>query len=183
MKSKRAILIVALASTIVLADMYLFAGYIPSLVWHARHGNQVEMNGLRFRVPLLYEEDHSGRMNELSISTLGGPYQRKFGFVTIDVHRQAPAEPDSPEGVARLASFGLRKSAGARLRLADREGVCFTYVAITTGEDAPAPAQIMAGSISCTFGNDLGVRLNGTPKAVPDFYAIIASAENVKGKQ
>jgi hypothetical protein len=182
-KSKRALLRVGLAITIVLADWYLFAGYIPAVVWHARHGNHVDMNGLRFRVPLLYEEDHSGRMNELSISTLGGPYKRKFGFITIDFHRQAPAEPDSQEGVARLASVGLRKSASVRLRLAGREGTCFTYVAITTGEDAPAPAQIMAGNISCTFGNDLGVSFNGTPNAVPDFYAIIASAENIKGKQ
>ena len=173
---------VVLVGAIVLADMYLFAGYIPALVWHARHGNHVEMNGLRFRVPLMYEEDHGSRMNELSISTLGGPYNRKFGSVTIDFHRQV-AEPDSPEAVTRLARLGLRKSVGAKLRLADREGTCFTYVAIATGQDAPAPAQIMAGSISCKFGDDLGAGFHGTPNAVPDFYAIIASAENIKGKQ
>lgn len=183
MKSKRVILIVALAGAIVVADVYLFAGYIPALVWHVRHGNHVEMNGLRFRVPFLYEEDHDSRMNELSLSTLGGHFSRKFGSVTIDFHRQAPVEPDSAETVARLARVGLRKSAGPRLSLAGREGVCFTYVAIATGEDVPVLAQFMAGNISCTFGNDLGAKFHGTPNAVPDFYAIIASAENVKGKQ
>jgi hypothetical protein len=181
-KSKRTILIVALAGIIVLADMYLFAGCIPALVWHARHGSHVEMNGLTFRVPLFYEEDHTDRVNELSISTLGGPYNHKFGFITIDFHRQSPVEPDSPEGVARLARLGLRKSAGPRLRLAGREGFCFTYAATATGEGASV-AQTMAGSISCRFGDEIGATFHGTPNAVADFYAIIVSAENIRGKQ
>lgn len=182
MRSKRAILIVMFIVAIISVDLYLFERYIPALAWHVRHGNHVEMNGFRFKVPLSYSEDHTDRMNELSISTLGGPYKRKVGFVTIDFHPQAPMDADSPEVVASMARFGLRKSAGTRLRLADREGICFTYVAIATGQDAPAPAQIMAGSISCTFGNDLGATFHGTPDAVQDFYAIIASGENIKGK-
>ena len=182
MKAKRAILIVALTGVIILADMYLFAGCVPALVWHARHGNHVEMNGVRFRVPLFYEEDHEDRANGLFITTLGGPYNQKFGFINIDFHRQSAVEPDSPEGVARLARLGLKKSAGPRLRLADREGVCFTYAATATGEGAPA-AQVMAGSISCKFGNEMGATFHGTPNAVADFYAIIESAENIRGKQ
>jgi hypothetical protein len=181
-RSKRTILVIALISVIGLTDLYVFGRYIPALMWHVRNGNHVEMNGIKFWVPLAYSEDHRDTMNQLSIDTFGGPFSHKTAFIAIDFHRQAPALPDSPEMTTHLERFGLRKSSGPKLTLAGREGDCFRYVAIGGGEGTQAAAKIMAGSIHCKFGDDLSVSFNGTQNAVSDFYLIVASAENVRGK-
>ena len=174
-------MIVTLIILVVLADLYLFGGYIRVLTWHAWHGNHVEMNGLRFRVPLWYFEDHTDRTNQLNIDTFPVRFSSKAAFINIDFHRQPPAEPDSPQGERIRQQMGLGKSASHKVRLADREGMCVNYFRINSDKNAADPGG--PSHIHCTFGEDLGATFAGTQDAVADFYAIIASAENVRGKQ
>ena len=79
---KRATWIVAVVCIIVLVDLVLFGLYIPPLVWHAGHGNYVEMKGVRYRLPLIYLE-HSTVRNELYISTTLHRFPRKIAEITF----------------------------------------------------------------------------------------------------
>jgi hypothetical protein len=182
---KWATVIAVLATVILLADLYLFGEYVRILSWHAWHGNRVEMNGLRFRVPLLYAEDHGDRMNVLSIDRFPSRFSSKLALIRIEFYRQIPVIPDAPQAAAVLQQFGVKKSGRHKLRLADREGTCIDYIPVPTSakDGAPAGLRVPAGfySIHCTFGEDLGANFDGTEDAIADFYAIIQSAETVKG--
>jgi len=178
-KARRPVWIAGLIVMIILVDFYLFGRYVPVLAWHVQHGNHVEMKGLRFRVPLLYSENHVDRMNELSIDTFPGRLSRKLAFITIDFHQQHPPAPDSQEVEVRLKQLGMKKSAPHRLRLADREGTCVDY-APASGENSPT-LPLGPYHITCIFGDELGAGFTGTQDAIADFYAIIQSAETVKG--
>lgn len=68
-----------------------------AIAWHLRHGFHAEMRGLRFSVPLLYDENHGSNILQLSIDTSPGHLNKKIAFITIDFHRQTSSKLDSPD--------------------------------------------------------------------------------------
>lgn len=167
---------------LVLAVNY-FLAESGAIGWHLRHGFHTEMNGLRFKVPLLYEEDHGINMLQLSFSTTPGHINKKMAFLSVDFHKQPPAEADSPQRTARLAQLGIKESAPHPLRLAGHDGTCIDLAPLDPESSAPI-TRILKGNyeIRCTFADDLHVTFWGTANARSDFYAIMQSAESVKGK-
>jgi|SRR5690242_4205566 hypothetical protein len=166
---KRATWIVAVVCIIVLVDMVLFGLYIPPLVWHAGHGNYVEMMGVRYRLPLIYLE-HSTVRNELYISTTLHRFPWKIAEITLSSHKAYA----SPETGDFMRDSGLQKSLSRRVNVAGREGTCVEY--------APTGITRTAYIVRCTLAEDLNAQFMGTENAIPDFYAILQSGESVKGR-
>lgn len=151
-----------------------------ALIWHLQHGSHAEMQGIRFRVPLLYDENHGDTLGELSFSTSFGHLNRKMAFVTVDFHEVAPPHPDSPQREAILQRIGLRQSRSHKLRMAGHEGVCTDLEPLTTATFGTRNGAALY-QINCSFADDLHVFFSGTPNAIPDFYEIVNSAENIRG--
>jgi hypothetical protein len=177
LKKRWKIVLWILATVLVLelAVDYLLAESIP-IAWHLRHGFHAELQGLRFRVPFLYYEDHGVNMLQLSFNTMPGRLNKKYAFVTVDFHKQPPTPPETAElKETRLKKFGMQQERVQQVRMAGREGICTDF--------APALLDSIGQYvIDCSFGEDLHVHFNGTQNAIPDFYTIVASAESVKGK-
>jgi hypothetical protein len=166
---KRATWVVVLVCIIILVDLVLFGLYIPPLVWHAGHGNYVEMKGIRYRLPLIYLE-HSTVRNELYISTTLHGFPRKIAEITLSPHK-AYAIPETDDFMRDL---GLQRSLSRRVNVAGREGTCVEY--------SPATTTRTTYIVRCTLAEDLNAQFMGTGNAIPDFYAILQSGEPVKGK-
>jgi hypothetical protein len=166
---KRATWIVAVVCVILLADLVLFGLYIPPLVWHAGHGNYVEMKGIRYRLPLMYLE-HSAIGNELYISTTLHRFPQKIAEITLSPHKTYSI----PETDDFMRDLGLQRSLRRRVNVAGREGTCVEY--------APATTTRTTYIVRCTLAEDLNAEFMGTENAIPDFYAILQSGEAVKGK-
>jgi hypothetical protein len=166
---KRATWIVAVVCVILLVDLVLFGLYIPPLVWHAGHGNYVEMKGIRYRLPLIYLE-HSTVGDELYISTTLYPFPLKTAEITLRP-RKAYAIPETDDFMRGL---GLQRSLSRRVNVAGREGTCVEY--------APSATTTTTYIVLCTLAEDLNAEFMGTENAIPDFYAILQSGEAVKGK-
>jgi hypothetical protein len=184
-KTRHKVILGGLAVLLVLifaADYFLAESM--AIAWHVRHGFHAEMQGLRFKVPLLYDEDHGVNMLELSFHTLPGHLNGKMAFITVDFHKQPPVAAGSPPQDAQLARFGHKHSEPHPLRVAGRDGTCADRVPIPIAQDAPLTARVLADTyfINCMFGDDLRIRFSGSKNAIPDFYSIMQSAEPVKGK-
>ena len=175
-----AIMLVPLA--LIFSANYFLAEAI-AIGWHLRHGFHAEMNGIKFRVPLLYEEDHRVNLQQLSFSTTPGHLNKKIAFLSVDFHKQTLAEPDSAQRTAQLNQLGIKESAPHQLRMAGHDGSCIDQLPLDQGSPE-STGLVLRGNyeIRCTFAGDLHVSFWGTPNAVPDFYAIMQSAESVKGK-
>jgi len=180
---KRTTWIVAVVCAILLADLFLFGQYLPPLVWHVRHGNFVAMHGVRFSVPLLYEEDEDRRVNRLLIITRQTRFRRKIGAITIEFRKRAPFPQDTPQ----VREFeerveGVRRAVTRKLLLAGREGECVEYVPINRDQGNGVMLSLDWYTIDCRFGDDMGASFSGTQNAAQDFYAVLQSAGAVKGK-
>jgi hypothetical protein len=180
----KVILCVVVALLVLACSADYFLAESIAIAWHLRHGFDAEMRGLRFRVPLLYDENHGSNMLQLSIDTFPGHLNKKIAFITVDFHRQTPSKLDSSDREARLARFGLKQSAVHPLRMAGREGTCIDLVPIPGAENASLPARVYSGLyiIDCSFGEDLQIHFDGSPNALPDFYELVRSAESSEGK-
>ncbi|HYX53390.1 MAG TPA: hypothetical protein VE783_08050 [Candidatus Limnocylindrales bacterium] len=158
-----------------LAADYLLAESM-ALAWHVRHGFHVEMNGIRFKVPLLYYEDHGSNMLELSLSTIPGRLNKKEATIVVDFHRQRPLSEDKAEvGGARLQKWGMSRSGTRTIQMVGRTGSCTDF----TGKSASIPSPYV---VDCSFGDEMRIHFFGTENAVADFYSILQSAEVVRGK-
>jgi hypothetical protein len=167
---------IALLALVFTADYFL--SETLALGWHLRHGFHAEMNGIKFKVPVLYREDHEPKLLEISFSTMPGRYNRKMAVLTVDFHKQPPAAQD-PERGARLVRLGVKESAPRPVRMAGHDGTCVEQSPLYQ-EDT---GRMLKGNytIRCSFADDLYVSFWGTQNAVPDFYTIVQSAEAVKG--
>lgn len=177
MKRRWKIILGVLVTLLVLVEAAdYFLAESTAIAWHLQHGFHAEMRGLRFRVPFLYYEDHGINMLELSFDTIPGHLNKKDASITVDFHKQPPDPPESTElRETRLKKFGMKQSGVHQLRLAGREGTCTDFVA-TSAASVLGPYMT-----DCSFGEDLHVHFHGTENAIADFYAIIQSAESVKG--
>jgi len=166
---KRAAWVVTVICVVALADLLLFGLYIPPLVWHARHGNYVELQGIRYRLPLLYLE-HSTVRNELYIRTTLHRFPRKAAEITLGP-RKIALFMGTDEAMRDL---GMQRASNRKLTVAGHEGTCVEY--------APAVLSRTVHLIQCTFAEGLNVQFMGTQNAIPDFYAILESGEAVQGR-
>jgi hypothetical protein len=153
----------------VLASLLLFGFYIPPLVWHSRHGNYVELQGVRYKLPLMYLE-HSTVANELFITVSQNRFPVKLAEITLSMQK-AYAIPETDDSMRDL---GLQRSSSRALNVAGRESRCVEY--------APATATRTAYIVRCTLADGLNAEYMGTPNAIPDFYAILQSGEAIQGK-
>ena len=91
----------ALIGSVLLLIAVMGADYFlpesSAIFWHLRHGVHADMQGIRFRVPLMYEENHGDSLLELSFDTSPGHLNRKLAFVTVDFHKIPSPQPDSPK--------------------------------------------------------------------------------------
>ena len=81
-----------------------------------------------------------------------------------------------------LKRLGLRESAVHKLRMAGHDGMCTDWTPLAAA-DFRNERDTAIYHINCSFGDDLHLLFNGTPNAIPDFYEIVSSAENIGGKQ
>lgn len=179
---KRAAWVTVVICVILLADLLLFREYLSPLAWHARHGNHVEMNGFRFKVPLLYVRRPNLQMNAFTLNTAQSRFRSKAGSIDINFHRLPPLLPDLDGSRAeRMRKIGFRQASSRKVLLAGHEGTCLEYVPFEQGQEMGSFRGNLY-SIRCRFGESINANFYGTQNAIPDFYAVLESGEDVKGK-
>jgi hypothetical protein len=175
--------IVGVVCTILLADLFLFGQFLPPLLWHVWHGNSVTMHGVRFKVPLLYKGDGDLQINRLWIITVQSRFRRKVAAITIDFHKQPPLPADSAQLKEIEEKFGgMHMALSRKLMLAGHEGECVEYVPVNKNQGNGIVLVSDGYRIDCRFGDDMAASFSGTQNAIQNFYAVLQSAEAVKGK-
>jgi hypothetical protein len=161
------------AVAIIVTDMSVFHQEWIPLRWHLRHGFHAEMNGIRFTVPLLYDEDHGSQPNTLAFWKFPGCFSRKTAAVTVQT-RKEPLEPRFTGG----SEFRRTELAAA---LVGKEGKCVEYAG---KEDSTlrVAADNRPLYIFCSFGENLYASFSGTLNAKEEFYAFLRNAELVNRK-
>ncbi len=176
-------LMVVVVGAIGITDLYLFQGSLFVFAWHVRYGFHREYHGLMFRVPLFYEENAGSVLNQFSIMSLPSPVHRSSSSITVEFPPWSSAVSCQP-GPCRYseddaARLGLTFLGERVAKLGSRSGNCIEYAAngVTLSPRQPA---LQAVWIQCRLGKDLDVTFDGTRNAVPEFYAFLESASEVK---
>ena len=167
---RRVILISVVAFAIVAADLYQFGGYIPALIWHVRHGNHVEINGIRFQVPLGYKSRNS---RFPGVVVFNRQDENASALIQVYFEHRASAEPGSSLTQEQIKSFGIHQTGKRKATLAGHDGACIEYL-VTFGN-----ASLIA-QIECSFGTDLHTSFFGTPSKITDFYKFMEAAQPVQ---
>jgi len=175
---KRAAWVTAVICVVAFIDLFLFGIYIPPLVWHVQHGNYVELQGVRYRLPLLYLARRPVR-DQLLIATTSPRFRRKFAEIALGWHTSRMAEPEEEQFMRTL---GLRKASSRGLTTASRQGTCLEYLPADQEANEKKSAPRTTSIVQCTFAGGLNAQLIGTQNTIPDFYAILESGEAVQGK-
>jgi hypothetical protein len=170
-------LILGLAAVILLADSALFNKEWPPLLWHVRHGRHVELNGIRFTVPMLFEEDHGALLDTLEFYQFPGRFSKKRSAITIQFNKAnpAPAVQDPFSKEERTVHFG--EKAGRCVQYVSQEGVR-RYVTVNNLE-LTGPADSAPTYIYCDFGDGWRASFSGSFNARDEFYAFLAGAKPV----
>jgi len=168
-RTPRIALALTLAILIVGADWALFHRDWMPLFWHLRHGRHAELNGVRFTVPLLYQEDHGASTDMVEFYQFPGRFSKKTAAITIQFNKSSSIP-------AFDSTFVVRERTAS---LAEKRGNCVEYVSpryITVGEFSmlsnSAPTYIY-----CDFGNGWRANFSGSLDAKYDFYAFLADAK------
>ena len=181
MNRKRPLLFVAVASAILLVDLSLFQANIFAFWWHAKHGFHREVHGVRFRVPLFYEQSDSSVMNEFSIYSLRTPIHTKSSSITVEF---PPWDATGPSGLLSMddaSRIGLVPLREQGARFGDRTGSCAEYLRQKLVLNGPSgPKDLDPLYISCQFGEYVTTTFDGTRNAIPEFYAFMEAAQEVK---
>ena len=162
---RRVILISVVAFAIVVADLYQFGGYIPALLWHVRHGNHVEIKGIRFQVPLGYKSRNS---RFPGVFVFNRQENNAYALIQVYFEHRASAEPGSNLTQEQITSFGIRQTGKRKATLAGHDGGCIEY---SIG---------LLVQAECSFGTDLHTSFVGTPGNITDFYAFMQAAQPVQ---
>jgi len=179
-KNRRLILNVLVASSVVMAMLFLFQTNIFAFAWHLRHGFYREFNGIRFAVPLFYQEAQGSTLNEFSIIANPSPIHKKHAFITVSFPpwtTDRPLRPMSPEDAGRI---GMTLAGERDDRFGNRAGKCVEYTQnrmALDGQERPSGLQPIW--ITCRFG-EVDVDFDGSRNAVPEFYFLMESANEVK---
>jgi hypothetical protein len=180
-KNKGPLLFVLIAAAIVLVDLSLFQVNISAFWWHVRHGFHREVHGVRFRIPLFYEESASSVMNEFSICTFRTPIHTKSSLITVAFPPWVARGPSGLLSTDDASRIGLAPLRERRARFGDRTGSCAEYLQqrlVLNGASGPKDLDFLY--IRCQFGEDLTATFDGTRNAIPEFYAFMEAAEEVK---
>ena len=167
---RRVILISVVTFAIVVADLYRFGGYIPALIWHVRHGNHVEVNGIRFQVPFGYKSRNS---RFPAVVVFDRQDENASALIQVYFLHRASAEPGSNLTQEQIKSFGIHQTGKRKTTLAGHDGACIEY-SVTFGT-ASSLAQA-----ECSFGTDLHTSFFGTPSKITDFYKFMETAQPVQ---
>jgi hypothetical protein len=172
-KKSRVPLIAILFSLILLAGLYLFGMNWFAFAWHVRHGFHREVAGIRFSVPLFYQEE-SASPNRLSITEYRSPVRSPHAFITVDRLPSPPKPALVPLAKEEAETLGLIPMGQRNAILASQAGTCMEY-----SQDQLVLAGYSIRTlmyIECRFGNDLDVRFDGSQDSAPEFYSFIESA-------
>jgi hypothetical protein len=162
-------LTLALATVIVGVDGAIFRKDWLPLLWHLRHGRHVELNGIRFTVPLLFQEDHGTLDDTVEFYQFPGRFSKKTAAITIQFNKTSPGQAfdDTFSRDERTARF------------AEKPGKCAEYVSqdrrYVTADNAPT-------YIYCDFGEGWRANFSGSLGAKDEFYAFLADAKLVTRK-
>ena len=154
---------------------------LSAIAWHVRHGFHTEIAGIRLSVPLVYEAEDPHGLPSLSITKLPGHFSGAGGFIWIDLRSRI--SPEGMEAADALARQRGIKRAIDRVREGDhpavfagRQGKCVEY------RTEVAQHRLQGIEIVCGFEGQVSVQFLGSPSLKGDFYHIIQSAKEVKGK-
>lgn len=162
--------------------VWLFGANIFALAWHASHGFHREMNGVRFHVPLLYQENDGSAYNQFSFYTWPSAFHHKDGSITVDFQKQPSKKPFQPLDERSQQALGMSLRGQRPAKLANQSGNCFEY-RIDELTLIPARHGSERVRIECRFADDVLASFNGSSNAVPEFYSFLNEAELVKQKQ
>jgi len=166
-------------------DINLFIPESASLIWHIQHGSSIEMNGVRFRVPLFYIGRADSARDTVFIDGQAGwlrhkiarPGQVKSGLIMISFLRQS-AGRISAEAAAQNVSRWWTKEGyvlnGRRAQeLAGHQGTCDEY---SLGAN-PNPKLAESGTqVYCYFDGNVAAIFQGNRRAVADFYSVLQTS-------
>lgn len=184
-------IIVPAALVLIFAIVGLFVPETLALGWHVGHGFSAELNGVKFKVPILYQAQSYRSPNpSLALMTTDGrirsrlaqPSHLRFAAIAFVFYMSSKKSPE--EIIDALGDTYIRGGytlTGERLaHLADRQGKCREYSGppLHSGRISLGDKNIW---IACYFGNDALATFMGTPQAVDDFYDIIQTAQRAKG--
>lgn len=177
MKKGRLAQFAILFSAIAFVDLYLFGMSCFAFAWHVRHGFHREMNGIKFSVPLFYQEERALDDNQLALVTYRSPIHSEHASITVDFLTKTSRQASLPIAGEDAESLGLVLKGQRNATLGSRAGTCLESVQsqlVLPGYSAPTLMYI-----ECRFGDELDVRFDGSQSAVPEFYSFIESAREV----
>jgi hypothetical protein len=167
----------ALAIVIIVVDWSILHKDWRPLLWHIRHGRHVEMNGYRFTVPLLYDEDHGALARTLTVFQFPGHFSNKTSAITVEFGGSRPVprfDGDDFEKYDRTAYLG------------PIHGNCIEYVAKQRREVSinnmsfSYTVPTASTYVYCNFNESLSTSFSGTFNAKEDFYLFMGQAEVVR---
>jgi hypothetical protein len=132
------------------------------------------VNGIRFLVPLFYQEESMLGENQLSIRAYSAQIHRKHAIITVDFLPKTANPVPVPTAREDAESLGLIPMRHRNAILANRPGTCMEYAKselVLAGYTAPQLVYI-----ECRFGQDLDVRFDGSQDSASEFYYFIESA-------
>jgi hypothetical protein len=167
---------------LLLACSRYFVTETIALAWHLRHGIHADLEQYRFKIPWLYYADDPGGLPVLSISKLPEHMLPGMALITVKIGRQDPLD-EIHTNTSEKGDLSLRieKIEERSASLAGRPGSCVEYIT-ETSNNTSGKALLRDFNIRCVFGNNLGAEFLGSPKLKGDFYEMLRTAENLKGK-
>ena len=178
MKSKSVFLGVAFASLIAAAVLYLFQGNISAFSWHIRHGFHREVNGMRFVVPLFYEESDRPVANQFSISSIPSPIHKGYSSITVEFLPSSWKIPASLFTKDDAPTLGLTYLGARGAKIGSRSGNCIEYLQ-NQPVLSPNGHHSERMGITCRFGEQLVVQFDGLRRTAPEFYSFMEDASEV----
>jgi len=176
-KKRKGLLFIVIFTLIVLVDLQLFGMSLLAFAWHVRHGFHREVHGIKFRVPLFYQESEDSTLNQFSIHAFPSDMHREDSAITVSFPpwtSEMALDPLSKEDAERM---GLVLIAQRHAKLGNRSGSCAEYLQ----DDLDLGGRLSGlgpTEIECRFHN-VEVRFTGSRNAVPEFYSFIESAKEV----
>ncbi len=172
---------VILAAVIIALSAYLFLPEIGGLVWHLKHGGTAELNGLRFKVPLLYSVTADPKHGVLYMVSVPGRacifLKRKRGLkvAMLSVYASVDTKTDArlSEVHDPFASHDYVKTIYKTANLGGDEGRClgFTGPPLWDGDKDV--------EIDCEFHSHKA-HFAGSEMGAEDFFRILETAQHSK---
>ena len=177
-------LMIAGGVLLILVNYLLFMPEIISTFQHLLHGSHVEIQGIRFQVPWLYEADSGFQRNFFSLEDYQGIARQFFHparlLGTSIAVEMRPAmighvHPNSQREAAFLKVMGMKPVSEYEAVVAGRSGLCKKAIEI----DAITATGNQEMEISCSFGDDLRIDFRGPARNAVDLDDFLRDAKAV----